>query len=60
MKSVQPVVHKTRKLESINQKIQGQTRQNLDFINKGRFEVKNSEFKPSMRGISNPLDIGFE
>ena len=47
MKSVQPVVHKTRKLESINQKIQDQTRQNLDFINKGRFEVKNSVFIPS-------------
>ena len=37
MKSVQPVVHKTRKLESINQKIQDQARQNLEFINKGRF-----------------------
>lgn len=58
MKSVQPVVHKTRKLESINQKIQDQTRQNLDFINKGRFEVKNSVFIP--RGISYPPDISFE
>ena len=42
MKSVQPVVHKTRKLESINQKIQDQAVQNLDFIKKGRFELKNA------------------